>query len=151
MFSFGATPYGELDSLAVADAMRRGQRLARPKHCTRAVYDVLVTCMRVAVLDRPLFGTLEDAIATARDSEFDAVQATLLQASQPSHDYEYEADSRSSRPTQHEYEYEADAVRETNVDRHEYEYEAEAPKAQAKPAAKVVDLNALFGTGATSA
>ena len=148
MFSFGATPHGELDSLAVDDALRRGQRLVRPKHCTRAVYEVLLTCMRVAALDRPLFSSLEDDIDKARDSEFDAVQATLVRAAQadPTHEYEYESDARPARLAEHAYEYEAEgAVRETRVDQHTYEYQTP------KSSGKAIDLNAMFGTGATSA
>ena len=153
MFSFGALPLQEYDNILVMDAVRRGVRPSRPKHCTRAVFDVIASCWRDSVMDRPLFSTVEKDIANATGADVDlppsvAASPAALSSDQ-SHDYEYQGDDAARNTKfldQHSYEYEAESTPATS---HQYEYESEAKasKTVAKRSAAPVDLNAMFGTG----
>ena len=56
--TLGATPYGPIPSEAVMRAVKAGERLRRPSHCSLAFFSLLEACWQTKAEDRPPFSML---------------------------------------------------------------------------------------------
>ncbi len=112
MFACGSLPYTDYENTTVIEAVTRGYRLPRPKLCTPAVYELILSCWNGLPNNRPSFATLSSKLPHAKDQEpenFESVLSVLdsvLQAEEV-HDYEYQ-DEATTSALEHTYEYEVE-------------------------------------------
>ncbi|ODM97653.1 Tyrosine-protein kinase HTK16 [Orchesella cincta] len=69
IYSFGATPYGDMPGKEVIDEVEKGYRLEKPGHCSDPVYRVMRSCWSKNPVLRPTFRFLQNFFETTNDND----------------------------------------------------------------------------------
>eukprot|EP01147_Barroeca_monosierra_P004478 gene4478-6723_t len=64
IFSFGEKPYKGLKGREVIMMVKRGERLAKPPHCPKWAYELMLSCWDIEPTKRPTFLDLRKLLST---------------------------------------------------------------------------------------
>ncbi|CAF0754526.1 unnamed protein product [Adineta steineri] len=68
MFSYAATPYGDMSGTDVYYYLQHGKRLERPSRCPSSIYQIMLKCWEWDEKKRPTFSQLLQLLKTDRDT-----------------------------------------------------------------------------------
>ncbi|KAF6210502.1 hypothetical protein GE061_013608 [Apolygus lucorum] len=81
--TLGSTPYPGLSAMEVMKRVKEGERLEKPEHCRRELYNIMYYCWDAEAIKRPDFTELVDLLGQLLLSETDYIELQRF----PDHSY----------------------------------------------------------------